>query len=658
MSNYEPLFERPTGSHPPREVLRHGIMESILNGETALFDVLPGLGKSRTAATTGELYIPISVFTNLEDNYDQFEDWCNEFGVESEKFPRSNVACSSLNGEHPVAGPVREARNALDNDWPVSKIHEEYDLPCQQNGECEYIEKVQNLKIDGPGLLIGYYTQAYVRSYTKDRVVVLDEDAFGEFYETITNPAQKAQDFIDSLNNFPLDDLRRLDGEERDEILQRLEDIGLEPEDHTNSVGDFHAKAPLIAYAIYGAEELDNGLKYIELPGDRTAVFDKWYATNGDATIWLLDPPDLSQAEAVIGLDATPCIPKWERILGDDFNHYRLFEDDDRNQYLRDKGYEFIQLNTHAWPSQGGALSIGKCEAYLREVYQEHRERPDLITSMDIRNKLEEQGLDDLWDRDLHFGDLRGKNDIKDSELLVVLGSPSRSDNYFKHLAALFGESADRVENTSGRNLSFDSPIGDKILERTRRGGVFQAAMRAGRDDDANATVYIATGLVPEWLETKTAGRRLPNGSFDTCPKSELRSSGEREVIEALRSEEGITTSELVEKVSIGREMVNNHRKALQDRGLVEKEGKCRWAKYSDSGLETLNIAGEVDLSLSGNNRIKGYIWGKYPIGSRSQPIVSRRDPPDDPEKRYPDWMRDVQIRARDRRMEEQIKHH
>jgi len=651
MSQFEILNDRPSGGIPPREVLRHGITKSILDGETALFDVLPGLGKSRSAAKIAEHGIPISVFTNLTENYGQFGGWSRDFGVESEKFPRSTVDCPSLSGQYPEDDTVKEAMEALDNGWPVSEIHDEYNLPCQQNRECEYIEKVQNLKVEGSGLLVGHYTQAYVESYVKDRVAVLDEDAFEEYYQSIKNPAQKAQDFIDSLNNFPLNDLKPLSGQKRDKILKRLENIGLEPEDHPNSVGEFHAKAPLIAYAIYGAEELDNGLKYIELPGNRVAVFDKWYPTDGEATIWLLDPPDFSKAEAVIGLDATPCIPKWERILGDDFTHYRLFDEDERNQHLRDQGYEFIQLNSYAWPSQGGNLSIEKCEAYLREVHREHGERPDLITSKDVRSELEDRGLDHLWNRDLHFGNHRGKNHLKDSELLVVLGSPSRRDNYFKHLTALFGESAERVKHVQGMNLSFGSTIGDDLLEQTRRGGVFQAAMRAGREKDAQATVFIATGLVPEWLETKRVGKRLPNGGFDACPNP--RGDSNRAVIQVLRNEDGISGHEVARRAKLPKSTVSDSLNRLREDGLVEKKGRGRGTKWHDRGLEGANIAGNADIERIAGIPSKSSIRASRLFSGQVSP---RQQLPNSPEDRYPDWIRDVQHRLEERRLDEQIK--
>jgi len=663
MSNYEALFERPTGKIHPREALMYGITEAILDSEVALFEVLPGVGKSRsiTKAANG-LKVPVTVLTNLTDNYGQYEDWGEEDGIDVEKLPKRDL-CPTLRDENPSYQDdtvAREARNALNRGWSPSEIHREFELPCQRGGKtCPYRERVAEIDTDGLNPLVGNHVQAYNPSYVEDRVVVLDEDAFDEYYEVIKRPAKLAQEFIDTLENFPLNELQPLTRQKglRDEVLSKLENIGLEPSDHTDSVGEFHAKAPLIAYAIYGGEELDNGLKYTELPGDRTAVFERLYETSGDdhddgiPTMWFFDLPDFSGAEAVIGLDATPCLSKWERVLGEGFKHYRLFGDQERNQYLHERGYDFTQLHNYAWPAQGGNLRPDKCEAYLREVYHEHGERPDLITSKAVRNDLQERGLDHLWNDSLYYGDVRGRNDLKDSELLVVLGSPSRPDSYYKHLAALFGESAERDEDTQGMNLSFGSPIADDILDTLRRGDVFQSAMRAGRKEDAEATIYIATGLVPEWLKTEKVGQEYEDGSFDACKST--RTDKQKAVIEAMQGEEGISAGEIIDKSGVKRKSVGGIRRDLQEQGLIEKEGERRWARYSDRGIESLNIAGEVDLSPIPQTPLKGYYKGIRGIES---PLIPRRDLPDNPANRYPDWMRDIQRKASERRQREQEK--
>lgn len=466
--------------------------------------------------------------------------------------------------------------------------------------------------------------------------------------------------------------LRLVKRKNEKKAVKRLEEEGLEPSDHTDSVGEFHALAPKIAYTIFGGARADGKGSLIiqELPGGGCAHFEKIHEGNGDQyddgrpTMWIPNVPDFSRAEAVIALDGTPSCEQWEFVIGD-FEHYRLFDDDDRNRYLREQGYEFIQVNSHIWSAQGGNLSIPKCEAYLREVYREHGERPDLITSRAILGEkdgsegLKDRELDHLWNREMTFGSTRSVDAMGDSELLVVLGSPSRSDPYYQRIAGLFGEHAEPATDEDGNrlkgyDLDYQSEVANDVLETTRRGGVFQAAMRAGRTDDTEATVYIATGMVPDWLETKKVGRERDDGSFDACVN--IRSEGEKEVVEALRGANGMTGGELNDQVTISPRTVRRHRRNLEKRGLVEKNGTGKGSKYHDEGLEGINIAGEVDLRLPGQTPIKSSIWASVRVSSRPEPIMPCRDPPDNPEDRYPDWMREIQREARWSREREQEK--
>jgi hypothetical protein len=183
---------------------------------------------------------------------------------------------------------------------------------------------------------VGHYTLAHNPAYVKDRVVVLDESCFDSFREEIRNPKARADEFVATLDSFPFDEVRRPEaGEEqkRAEALQQLEQLGLDPSDHSDSAGEFHAKAPLAAHANYVADRLDNGL-YLAQHEDQTVVFASPY----EGSLQLLDPPALSNAEAVLALDATPCLSNWERIFGEDLEHYRLFDDEQRNRYLRRRG--------------------------------------------------------------------------------------------------------------------------------------------------------------------------------------------------------------------------------------------------------------------------------------------------------------------------------
>lgn len=652
---------RPTKNRRPREVLEYAIAESALNEETALFEVLPGIGKSYSMVTVADA-MPVTVLTNLTDNYDEFEDWCERRGVGVERLPTRDL-CLVLRDSDPSLpdDPIaQEAREARELGWSPSTIHREFDLQCQQGNEtCPYREQIEKLDEAGRGLWVGYYAQGYNPKYLDNRVVAIDEDGFDAYVQEIKDPVKEAEEFIATLDYFPFEGIPyRPSDTELEEAIEILENQGLEPTDHRDTVGEFHAKAPLVAYALLTADRMENDWFVAELPGDRTATF---YERPGKGPLHLLDPPDFSKAEAVIALDATPCISNWQRVLGEDFHHYRLFDDDGRNRYLRERGYEFIQLNSHVWPANGGNLSLNKCEPILREVYRKHGERPDLITSKAVFGEKEDieglknRNLTHLWGDGLHYGGFRGKNDLSDSELLVVLGSPGRPDEHIQFQAALHGDCAEPAiedgERLSGYDLDYQSDIANDILESTRRGGVFQAAMRAGRNDDAEATVYIATGMVPGWLETKKVGRRRLDGSFDACIRT--RNENERKVIGMLQREDGISGREVARRTGLSKSTVLDALNRLSNEGLVEKRGRGRGSKWHSNGIESANMAGEADLGKMADIPYNDSIRASRPF---SGPVIPRQERSVDPTDRYPDWIRGVQRRLKQRKLDEQLR--
>lgn len=664
MSNYEPLFERPTANHHPREVLKHGITGAILDGETALFDVLPGIGKSRSIPKVAKTGIPITVLTNLTENYEQYERWGEEEGIEVQKLPVARNLCPTLQGEFPEDGAANDAMEADAKEWTPAQIHREFDVPCERGDRtCPYREATAELDPDSSGLLVGHFTQAYNPAYIENRAVVIDERCFEAYRDQIRNPIEKAEQFINTLEDFPFKSVRRPEpGEEQNQTaaLSQLEDAGLDPTDHRDEVGEFHAKAPLTAYAIYGAERLENGLCVADLPGNRTAVFESPHGYGDDdenrGSVWIFDPPDLSKAEATIGLDATPCLSNWRRVLGDGFEHYRLLSDRQRNQYLHEQGYEFIQLNGYVWPVSNANVSVRKCEAYLREIQRVEERPPDLITSKQMLEKLEDEGLAHLWNDDLYYGDLRGKNDLADSELLVVLGSRSRPDYDIQWKAALHGEYAEPAtdsdgERLSGHQLDFQNDVANDILETIRCGETFQAAMRAGRTGDTEASVYVATGMVPEWLDTKKVGRRKRRGTVDACRKT--RDDSDRAVLTVLLDEDGISGREIARRADLPKSTALDALDRLRDEGLVELQGRGRGARWHANGVDDVNIAGCVELERMADLPYNYSIRKSRPFSGR---VTPRWDPPVDPTLRYPDWMRDIQRRVRGRRLNEQLR--
>jgi len=124
-----------------------------------------------------------------------------------------------------------------------------------------------------------------------------------------------------------------------------------------------------------------------------------------------------------------------------------------------------------------------------------------------------------------------------------------------------------------------------------------------------------------------------------------------------IKGADGLFPNEFYDQVDIRKDEAKKYRQTLQERGLVEKKGRTRGAKYYDNGLKSLNVAGNVDLSLSGVSPYKDDISEFPPKGARDGPVIPRRDPSKLwSENRYPDWMRNTLRRACNRKFNEQLK--
>jgi len=110
---------------------------------------------------------------------------------------------------------------------------------------------------------VGHYTQGYNTQYVNNRVVVIDENGFNHYVNEIKNPVEEADEFLDTLAESPLNRIPfKPDPEEIERTLEILEDEGLDPADHRDSVGEFHAKAPGFPHAGQNLEECGFTVKY------------------------------------------------------------------------------------------------------------------------------------------------------------------------------------------------------------------------------------------------------------------------------------------------------------------------------------------------------------------------------------------------------------
>jgi hypothetical protein len=256
-------------------------------------------------------------------------------------------------------------------------------------------------------------------------------------------------------------------------------------------------------------------------------------------------------------------MPLWEARLGTRLTRRQVLDDPARRQYLTDTlGNTYYQTTDDVRPySSGTYVDVDRDTALLDKIADTHGERPAVITSAKAERQLvaDDGPAADLVDDTEHYGNLKSSNEYADHRLGAVLGSPHYGDRPIQVLAALDGEAVERGDG-KGRDLTYGS-FGDSYLRHVREHNVVQAALRFGRGTTP-ATVYLATGAVPEWFPTE----RVPGV---VRPRFE----GEQAVLQALTDRRRASTSTLAEAAGLSERQTRRHLNRLADEGHVHREG-------------------------------------------------------------------------------------
>jgi hypothetical protein len=590
-----------------RERTTDAVADAYQYGDRVLIRALPIMGKSysaiKAAARTGETVTVLTV-RGRKEQYGQFKDWCEKFGLSYYQLPSFTHDCDTANGEHGQewADTVGEwySRGAT-----PKEIHKnaEYELgrplPCQAHDgqQCPYSSK-WDFDPDDFDVLIGHPTHAYRENkVVSGRTVVFDE--FPGAFETRlgTNLQGAVSYWLQANDGVPFDDYtdlleNRSDETRRADALLWFEEHGVEPDEL--SVFDdpnAHAAAPIAVFTILAADDLGNGFEYADIDGVGTGVRNR----ENDG-ISILQPPDLSYASSVVALDGTPTQDMWELSLGERLNHRAVLQDGEREEYLRDAlNLNIVRSSEHVKPyNSKGHVNTRNDAALLKEMKEAYGERPGLITSATAINEYEDAGVLDLVDGSRHYGNVLGSNEFKEKRVGAVIGSNHYGDDFIQKWGAYAGEyvpggdEARDGNEKKGADLSYGE-FGDKVLTHMREHDTLQAVMRFGRDGNG-AVVYTHTDTLPEWVPI--AGETRVTKTW---------SDGMRSVKSALEDLEAATTEAIVEhpEVSLSRQQVFTHLNRLRERGVLDREQDAEDGRryvWKDDGLHRVNDHGEVEL--------------------------------------------------------------
>jgi hypothetical protein len=579
-------------------------IESQLDDEQAspvIIDGLPTIGKTRHATDIAfHLDVPAAILTHRYETRDEHLELAAEHQKAVVEIPTLDRDCPTRRGDH-GSGWAERINDYRSRGASPTYLHYYLQdaLPCMQDGDCPYLARWD--AVEEADVVIGGPAHAALDRVVDDRVVIFDEDP-GTAYRTEFDANQLTaaiSSFLSASDSLPIDNYLGLLAVATNESMADIQETIRDELADTESIArpaaavnddDGHAEAStaILAHLEFGGPIVDDAvpdtydwddrlreraeLDYVELEDGAQVVYD-----HAESRVFIRRPPDLTAARAVVGLDGTPVEELWRGRLGvDDIESWRILCDDCRARYLRDViGYTFVQTTSHVKPYSSGEYVNRRADFGLIEaVENRHETAPGVITTKSAAERLFEESpsepfidIQRVTNRiaDVkHYGALRSSNDFTGTEVGIVLGSPHPGDRPLQITAALEGYTAVRDDEGKGTDLDYGIP--DRpFLRHYREHKIAQAVLRFGRT--TAATVYIHTGVLPEWLaEMVTAGP-------ETVMIDE-RSEGQRGVIRALLDEAPGTAAEIAKRegVSIGEKQTRDWLKRLRSEGYVSRD--------------------------------------------------------------------------------------
>jgi len=489
-------------------------------------------------------------------------------------------------------------------------------LPCCESGDCPAVTQWDGLPRDDDGepavdVIHATHPFAYVPSLRQGTNLVLDEqpdftaDLGDERIRRMVTAYLQAVDApVTTWEAFVTLARADLAGGESDAARERdaVDDaLGTDPgREWYVTDPDAHAYAPDLARAIWNAlrwEDADaNARRSTKVLHDPPRLD----ADTGDgyAGVWLsvvVDDdnrvrtvratPDLSQARAVVGLDAHPSMPLWELNAGPEVTRDAVLEPTERALWRRyERGLTVVQVGDATRPRSGDTAREWMNDERVRAVLERLRDHygEDFATAIAplqvepaLRRLLADVAGSDAVDAEntMHYGEEKSRNDYAAERVGYLYGCMDPGDGMILDALAELDLAAEPATATTDagdvvreKGRTFDGADADTaraVLASVRENHVAQAAGRYARDPDdpeSGAVVYAHTDALPPGF----ADLQVPGVEW-------LATDTQRAIVDALAERPHATARELADAVGCTKEHVRETLARLADRELVTR---------------------------------------------------------------------------------------
>lgn len=519
----------------------------------------------------------------------QMKSRCQGLNISTREISSPYSKCPSYDGTH-GSSVENQIEDCIEQGIPLGLLHKNRDLPCCPNcpfnrwKRPDFTEQV----------ILADPLHAYIDGLLEDRVIFTCALRGDAYIKKIDDPTRALDpyldrntrftgyhDFIKNRNSGPAISLNDLIHERLDPSTDDIEfgyDLG----------SDGHHLAPQATFGLQHSAELDNGWEtsfnyqkntygYLvpsnrpitgpdpfDLAGidyHRTRVVRQPGKNIKKDIIYVLNVPNFDKAESVVAFDIAPTPWMWSAYYGVDFNHQRVYSDDETAEFLHNEmDLEVVPTAKNRKPYDGKYVTPGRDASIAVWATAEFGRHPFVVSTKNALGSYQSKqpGLINSDAKDV-IQYRRGESVITDnSPLVIVNGAPRPRTEVIQLWGALGGKT---VRNPN-KNQSFER-TGYKIRRQFSDSRVGQWATRF---NSKNGTVILNTTAVPEWLQQpQLVAPAVPTGIFPANAPSK------RDVARYLRDRAGtsVTMSDIQNGANVSQPTARQARKSLINYGWV-----------------------------------------------------------------------------------------